>query len=104
MFNFKSENLARVGSFVAVCIVKSSADTSGIDDNTLRVLINESFGSSGMDVRKAIFAEIKEVLSRGEGYGGLVGEGRKSQREELLAWSAGASGKAHGVDGFRKGG
>lgn len=103
MYNFESEGLTKVTkSVVAVCVVKSSADTTAIDDNTLRVLINESFESSQIDIRKAIYAEIREVLFGGKDYTASLEELKKSQSKALLEWSSGTSKKADALNNFRK--
>lgn len=39
-------------SVVACCIIKSSADVSKIDDDTLRVLIKQCFETSSIELRK----------------------------------------------------
>ena len=47
--------MATAKSVTACCVVKSSADVREIDDNTLRVLVNQCFETSSLDLRKAIF-------------------------------------------------
>ena len=49
-------------SVVACCVVKSSADVREIDNNTLRVLINQCFETSSLDLRKAIYSKLNDAL------------------------------------------
>lgn len=47
---------------VACCVVKSSADVKEVDDNTLRVLVNQCFETSDINLRKAIYSELRDAL------------------------------------------
>ena len=49
-------------SVTACCVVKSSADVREIDNNTLRVLVNQCFETSPLDLRKAIYGELNDAL------------------------------------------
>ncbi|MCJ1268274.1 hypothetical protein MMC22_008161 [Lobaria immixta] len=90
VYNFESEGLIKTAnSVVASCVVKSSADTKAIDDNTLRVLVNECFETSSMDLRKAIYGEIREVLFNSDDseYQRSLREARAKNTEVLLEWA-----------------
>lgn len=90
VYNFESEGLMKTAnSVVASCVVKSSADTKAIDDNTLRVLVNECFETSSMDLRKAIYGEIREVLFNSDDseYQRSLREARAKNAEVLLEWA-----------------
>ncbi|KAG8740580.1 hypothetical protein FRC11_000186 [Ceratobasidium sp. 423] len=63
VYNFSSEGLMKTTkSVVAACVVKFSADVREVDDNTLRVLVNQYFETSPLDLRKAIYGELSGAL------------------------------------------
>ncbi|MCJ1412367.1 hypothetical protein MMC19_006461 [Ptychographa xylographoides] len=64
VYNFSSEGLIKTAkSVVACCIVMSSADVSQVDDKTLRVSIDQCFETSELELRKAIYGELRKALS-----------------------------------------
>lgn len=63
VYSFQSEGIMKLSqSVVAACVVKSSADTSAVDENTLRVLINQAFESSALELQVSIFEQISKTL------------------------------------------
>jgi hypothetical protein len=53
VYKFSSKGLMKTAEAVIACsIVKSSAETSDVNDNTLRVLVNQCFETSGIELRK----------------------------------------------------
>ena len=76
-------------SVVACCIVKSSADVTAVDDNTLRVLINQCFETSELDLRKAIYGELREALfnSKDPAYLESLRLAREGQQKALATWA-----------------
>ncbi len=77
-------------SVVACCIVKSSADVTAVDDNTLRVLVNQCFETSELDLRKAIYGEMRDALfnSKDPAYLESLKEARVSQAAALKAFAS----------------
>ena len=56
VYNFSSEGLIKTAkSVVAYYVVKSSADIREVDDNTLRVLVNQCFETLDLSLRRAIY-------------------------------------------------
>ncbi|KAF5017829.1 hypothetical protein F66182_10211 [Fusarium sp. NRRL 66182] len=89
-YNFTSEGLAKTAkSVVACCVVKSSADVTKVDDNTLRVLVNQCFETSDLSLRKAIYSELRDALfySKNPEYIASLQEARKENAEELKKWA-----------------
>ena len=76
-------------SMVACCVVKSSADITAVDDNTLRVLVNQCFETSDIQLRKAIYGELRDAIfySKDPEYIKSLAEARKAQAEALKDWS-----------------
>ena len=76
-------------SVVACCIVKSSADVSAVDDNTLRVLVNQCFETSELELRKAIYGELREALfhSKDPEYLQSLKDAREAQQKALATWA-----------------
>ena len=90
VYNFTSEGLMKTAkSMVACCVVKSSADITAFDDNTLRVLVNQCFETSEIQLRKAIYGELRDALfySKDPDYIKSLADARKSQAEALKDWS-----------------
>ncbi|KAH7103007.1 hypothetical protein BKA62DRAFT_82242 [Auriculariales sp. MPI-PUGE-AT-0066] len=52
--------LDSVSNFIAVCVVKSSVDMRGLDDDSLRIIVNDSFSSISND-RKALLLEQVQI-------------------------------------------
>lgn len=77
-------------SVTACCVVKSSADVREIDDNTLRVLVNQCFETSSLDLRKAIYSELNDALfnSKDPKYIESMRQLRIAQAENLKVFSA----------------
>ena len=77
-------------SVVACCVVKSSADIREIDNNTLRVLVNQCFETSTLDLRKAIYSELNDALfnSKDPKYIESLRQVRLAQAENLKEFSA----------------
>ncbi|KAF5610420.1 hypothetical protein F25303_14532 [Fusarium sp. NRRL 25303] len=89
-YNFNSEGLAKTArSVVACCVVKSSADVTKVDDNTLRVLVNQCFETSELSLRKAIYGELRDALffSKNPEYLATLQEARKENQEKLKEWA-----------------
>ncbi|CAE6463196.1 unnamed protein product [Rhizoctonia solani] len=91
VYNFSSEGLMKTAkSVVAACVVKSSADVREVDDNTLRVLVNQCFETSPLDLRKAIYGELNDALfnSKDPAYKASLQAARESQRTALATFAA----------------
>ncbi|QRW11899.1 hypothetical protein RhiLY_10898 [Ceratobasidium sp. AG-Ba] len=64
VYNFRAAGLRdTAGSVCAACVVKSSADVTSIDDNTLRVIVNQCFETSDKNLRKQILAEVQAAVA-----------------------------------------
>jgi len=90
VYNFSSEGLIKTAkSVVACCIVKSSADVTQVDDNTLRVLVNQCFETSELELRKAIYGELREALfnSKDPSYLKSLEDARQAQADALKTWA-----------------
>ncbi|KAI8662097.1 hypothetical protein LRP88_12628 [Fusarium phalaenopsidis] len=89
-YNFSSEGLQKTAkSVVACCVVKSSADIKEVDDNTLRVLVNQCFETSDLSLRKAIYGELRDALfySKNPEYIASLREAQKENQEKLKEWA-----------------
>ena len=82
--------MATAKSVTACCVVKSSADVREIDNNTLRVLVNQCFETSSLDLRKAIYSELNDALfnSKDPKYIEGLRQLRIAQAENLKEFSA----------------
>ncbi|CCO28715.1 hypothetical protein RSOLAG1IB_06141 [Rhizoctonia solani AG-1 IB] len=90
VYNFSSEGLMKTAkSVVATCVVKSSADVREVDDNTLRVLVNQCFETSPLDLRKAIYGELCDALynSKDPAYKASLQAAKESQRAALASFA-----------------
>jgi hypothetical protein len=90
VYNFSSEGLAKTAkSVVACCVVKSSADVKEVDDNTLRVLVNQCFETSDLSLRKAIYGELRDALfySKNPEYIATLRQAQEANREKLKEWA-----------------
>ena len=76
-------------SVVACCVVKSSADVKEVDDNTLRVLVNQCFETSDLSLRKAIYAELRDALffSKNPEYIASLNKAREQNEKALADWA-----------------
>ncbi|KAG9123964.1 hypothetical protein FRC07_013355 [Ceratobasidium sp. 392] len=91
VYNFSASGLmSTVGSVCAACIVKSSADVTSVDDNTLRVLVNQCFETSSIDLRKAIYGELRDALfnSKDPLYIASLQKAREAQQAALAQFAA----------------
>ena len=82
--------MATAKSVTACCVVKSSADVREIDNNTLRVLVNQCFETSSLDLRKAICSELNDALfnSKDPKYIESLPQLRIAQAENLKEFTA----------------
>ncbi|KAJ1300807.1 hypothetical protein OPQ81_002447 [Rhizoctonia solani] len=65
VYTFKAEGFKKVvGSVVASCVVKSSAKTEAMSENTLKVLVNQCFDSVDVEKRKEIYHELVEEFRK----------------------------------------
>jgi hypothetical protein len=90
VYNFTSEGLKKTAkSVVACCIVKSSADIREIDDNTLRVLVNQCFETSDLELRRAISAELHEAIfnSNDPAYKAALQTAKAASKDQLENWA-----------------
>ncbi|KAK4211497.1 hypothetical protein QBC37DRAFT_426769 [Rhypophila decipiens] len=89
-YNFESEGLKKTAkSVVACCVVKSSADVKEVDDNTLRVLVNQCFETSDLGLRKAIYGELRDALfySKNPEYIATLKAAREENQEKMREWA-----------------
>lgn len=96
-YNFESQSLYEVcQSVVACCVVVSSAKLDGINENTIRVLVNNGFENTSLQVRSLI---CDEMLCRVIHKSSLadVREDSKTHREALDKYLEGT--KAPSSDG-----
>ncbi|KAI9766339.1 MAG: hypothetical protein M1840_006603 [Geoglossum simile] len=90
VYNFSSEGLQKTAkSVVACCVVKSSADIKEVDDNTLRVLVNQCFETSDLSLRKAIYLELREALfnSKDPQYIASLRQAQQENQAQLKEWA-----------------
>ncbi|KAF1974485.1 hypothetical protein BU23DRAFT_553181 [Bimuria novae-zelandiae CBS 107.79] len=90
VYNFSSEGLRKTAqSVVACCIVKSSANITKIDDNTLRVLVNQCFETSELQLRRAIYAELHESIfnSNNPAYKSALQAARVASKDQPEQWA-----------------
>lgn len=90
VYNFSSEGLQKTAkSVVACCVVKSSADVKEVDDNTLRVLVNQCFETSDLSLRKAIYGELRDALfySKNPEYIAALQKARDDNKDKLEQWA-----------------
>jgi hypothetical protein len=90
VYNFSSEGLQKTAkSVVACCVVKSSADIKEVDDNTLRVLVNQCFETSDLSLRKAIYLELRDALfnSKDPQYIAALRQAQHENEEKLKEWA-----------------
>ena len=91
MYNFASAGLLKTArAVVACCIVKSSADIREIDDNTLRVLVNQCFETSELELRKAIYAELHQAIfdNKDPAYKAALQAARDAAKTKLVEFAA----------------